>query len=123
MKTAAFSTSLSVRDIAASQAFYETLGFEPMGGDPAQGWLILKSGATIIGLFQGMFEGNRLTFNPGWDQDAQEVNPFEDVRAIADRMRGAGHDLGEENLPDAGGPGSFTVTDPDGNVVMVDQHR
>ncbi|MEO0487805.1 MAG: VOC family protein [Pseudomonadota bacterium] len=123
MKTAAFSTSLSVRDIAASRAFYETLGFEAMGGDPDQGWLILKSGATIIGLFQNMFEGNRLTFNPGWDQDAQEVNPFDDVRAIANRLREAGHDLGEENLPETGGPGSFIVTDPDGNVVMVDQHR
>ncbi|MEO1796934.1 MAG: VOC family protein, partial [Pseudomonadota bacterium] len=71
MKTAAFSTSLSVADISASKAFYEDLGFETMGGDPAQGWLILKAGPTIIGLFQRMFEGNRLTFNPGWDQDAQ----------------------------------------------------
>ena len=122
MKTAAFSTSLAVADIAASQAFYEDLGFEPMGGDPAQGWLILKAGPTIIGLFQGMFEGNRLTFNPGWDQNAAEQDPFEDVRAIAATLREKGHALSDENLPEAG-PGSFSVTDPDGNVILVDQHR
>ncbi|MEM9437679.1 MAG: VOC family protein [Pseudomonadota bacterium] len=123
MKTAAFSTSLSVADLSASKAFYEDLGFETMGGDAGQGWLILKSGPTIIGLFQGMFEGNRLTFNPGWDQDAQEQNPFEDVRAVAAKLRDKGHVLGEENLGSAEGPGSFTVTDPDGNVILVDQHR
>ncbi|MEM8590932.1 MAG: VOC family protein [Pseudomonadota bacterium] len=123
MKTAAFSTSLSVADLAASKAFYEDLGFETMGGDADQGWLILKSGPTIVGLFQGMFKGNRLTFNPGWDQDAQAVDPFEDVRAIAQSLRAKGHTLSEENLPDASGPGSFTVTDPDGNVILVDQHR
>lgn len=122
MKTAAFSTSLSVADISASKAFYEDLGFETMGGDPDQGWLILKAGPTIIGLFQGMFEGNRLTFNPGWDQDAQPQDPFEDVRSLADALRAKGHTLGEEAL-EGTGPGSFTVTDPDGNVILVDQHR
>jgi len=94
-----------------------------MGGDADQGWLILKSGSTAIGLFQGMFEGNRLTFNPGWDQDAQEQNPFEDVRAIAGRLKDKGHALGDENLSADAGPGHFTVTDPDGNVILVDQHR
>lgn len=123
MQTAAFSVSLAVKDLAASKAFYEDLGFEAMGGDPDQGWLILKSGATVIGLFQGMFERNLLTFNPGWDQNAEPRDPFEDVRAIAARLKAKGHALGEETLPEAGGPGSFTVTDPDGNVILVDQHR
>ena len=123
MKTASFSVSLSVQDLAASRAFYEDLGFEAMGGDASQGWLILVSGTTVIGLFQGMFEGNRLTFNPGWDQSAQHVDPFEDVRTIAARMRDRGHELGEEHLAGSGGPGSFTVTDPDGNIVLIDQHR
>ncbi|MEL6549984.1 MAG: VOC family protein [Pseudomonadota bacterium] len=122
MKTAAFSTSLAVKDLATSRAFYEELGFDTMGGDPDQGWLILKAGPTIIGLFQGMFEGNRLTFNPGWDQNAQPQDPFEDVRALATRLKGAGLELGEANLPEDG-PGSFTVMDPDGNIILVDQHR
>ncbi|MEM1232704.1 MAG: VOC family protein [Pseudomonadota bacterium] len=122
MKTAAFSMSLAVADLAASRAFYEDLGFEPMGGDADQGWLILKSGPTIIGLFQGMFDANLMTFNPGWDQDAQNQDPFEDVRAIAEKLRAKGHALAGEKL-DGEGPGSFTVTDPDGNVILVDQHR
>ncbi|MCH2075683.1 MAG: VOC family protein [Rhodobacteraceae bacterium] len=123
MKTAAFSTSLAVQDLAAPRAFYEDLGFEAMGGDADQGLLILKSGPTIIGLFQGMFEQNLLTFNPGWNQNAEAQDPFEDVRDIASKLRNKGHELAQENLPEGGGPGSFTVTDPDGNIMLVDQHR
>lgn len=123
MKTAAFSTSLAVKDLAASRAFYEDLGFETLGDYSDQGWMILKSGPTIIGLFQGMFDQNLLTFNPGWDQEAQAQDPFEDVRTIAAKLRDKGHALAQENLPEEGGPGSFTVTDPDGNIILVDQHR
>ena len=114
--------SLAVADLAKSQAFYQDLGFEPMGGDADQGWLILKSGSTIIGLFQGMFDANLMTFNPGWDQNAQDQDPFEDVRDIAARLRDKGHALAAEKL-DGAGPGSFTITDPDGNVILIDQHR
>ncbi len=123
MKTASFSTSLAVKDLAVSRAFYEDLGFEPMGGDADQGWLILKSGTTVIGIFQGMFEGNMLTFNPGWDQSAQAVDPFEDVRSIAAGLKEKGHEIAGETGLEGTGPGSFIVTDPDGNVILVDQHR
>lgn len=115
--------SLSVSDLAASRAFYEDLGFDVMGDYSEAGWMILKAGPTIIGLFSGMFEGNRMTFNPGWNQDAAPQDPFEDVREMAKRLKAAGHDLGEEALDAPEGPGSFTITDPDGNVILVDQHR
>ena len=123
MHLGAFSISLAVKDLATSQAFYEALGFSEFGGNADQGWLILKSGDTIIGLFQGMFEKNMLTFNPGWDQNAQNTDPFDDVRAIQERLKEAGLTLDVEADPDAEGPAQIMLTDPDGNPVLIDQHR
>lgn len=123
MSIGAFSISLAVKDIEASRTFYETLGFTTMGGDQSQGWLIMKNGSTIIGLFQGMFEKNCLTFNPGWDQNAQNVDDFEDVRDLQKRLAAAGLDVGDMIDPDTSGPAHFTLTDPDGNPVLIDQHR
>lgn len=121
MKLGAFSISLAVRDIAASRAFYEKLGFEVFGGNQDQNWLILKNGDTVIGLFQGMFEKNMLTFNPGWDQAAQPLEGFEDVRALHQRLAGAGLDTGAP-IESGSGPAHFTLTDPDGNPILIDQH-
>ena len=119
-----FSVSLAVRDLAASRAFYEALGFEVMGGEATQGWLILRNATATIGLFQGMFARNMLTFNPGWDRNAQEVPGAEDIRSIAASLRKAGADLSNETgLDAASGPASFIVTDPDGNPVLIDQHH
>ena len=117
-----FSVSLTVRDITASKAFYERLGFVQILGDTAQGWAIMKNGSTNIGLFQGAFERNTLTFNPGWDQDGSPLGAFEDVRVIQRRLREAGLDTGAE-IDSASGPAGFTVTDPDGNPILFDQHR
>ncbi|HEV7661012.1 MAG TPA: VOC family protein [Allosphingosinicella sp.] len=117
-----FSVSLSVTNIGAAKAFYEKLGFVQIGGDPAQHWVIMKSGSTNIGLFQGMFPRNALTFNPGWDQDGSPTGAFEDVRSIQRRLRAAGLDVGAE-IASASGPASFSVTDPDGNPILFDQHR
>ena len=122
MHLGAFSMSLTVKDLAASKAFYELLGFEMMGGDADHGYLILKSGDTIIGLFQGMFEKNLLTFNPGWDQNAQPLDSFEDVRAIQARLKASGVELTEETDPEGSGPGHITLIDPDGNPILIDQH-
>ena len=116
-----FSVSLTVRDIGASKAFYERLGFVQVLGDTAQGWAIMKNGGTNIGLFQGAFERNTLTFNPGWDQDGSPLDTFEDVRAIQRRLREAGLDTGAA-IDSASGPAAFTVTDPDGNPILFDQH-
>lgn len=124
MKLGAFSISLAVKDIHASKAFYETLGFVPFGGNLDQGWLILKNEGTLIGLFQGMFEQNLLTFNPGWDSDARAVDPFTDVREIQKRLRDAGIAIeSEADESTATGPAHFLVRDPDGNGILVDQHR
>ena len=123
MQLGAFSISLAVKDLAASRQFYEMLGFTQFGGDPAQNWLILKNGAHIIGLFQGMFARNMLTFNPGWDQDAKPVDPFTDVRELHRRLRAEGVAFVAEAIEGTSGPGSFVVADPDGNPVLVDQHR
>lgn len=123
MQLGAFSVSLAVRDLAASQAFYEKLGFARTGGNPEQNWVILKNGTTVIGLFQGMFEKNILTFNPGWNNDAEEVNPFTDVRQIQQMLQDHGLDLNETTDPDGAGPGYVTLTDPDGNPILIDQHR
>ncbi len=122
MQLGAFSISLSVKDLAKSMAFYQDLGFDHFGGQVEHNYAIMKNGETLIGLFQGMFEGNILTFNPGWDQSAGEVNPFEDVREIKDKVKAAGHAVEQEQGGDAG-PGSFVVIDPDGNPVLIDQHR
>jgi lactoylglutathione lyase len=116
-----FSVSLTVRDIGAAKAFYEKLGFVQIGGDPAQNWVIMKNGTTNIGLFQGMFPRNLLTFNPGWDHDGRPTGAFEDVRSLQRRLRAAGLDVGAP-IDTAAGPASFTVTDPDGNPILFDQH-
>ncbi len=123
MDLGAFSVSLTVKDLAASQAFYEKLGFTTMGGDATQGWLILKNGDHIVGLFQGMFEKNMLTFNPGWDQNAQALPTFTDVRELQRRLKAQGVTFMTEADESTTGPGSFVVVDPDGNPVLVDQHR
>lgn len=117
-----FSVSLTVRDIEASKAFYEKLGFRQVFGDMAQHWVIMQNGATNIGLFQGMFPRNTLTFNPGWDHDGQPTASFEDVRVIQRRLHDAGLDTGAA-IESASGPASFMVTDPDGNPILFDQHR
>jgi catechol 2,3-dioxygenase-like lactoylglutathione lyase family enzyme len=118
----AFSISLAVKDIAASKAFYEKFGFKTMGGDQAQRWLILKNGDHIIGLFQGMFEKNMLTFNPGWDQNAQNLPSFLDVRELQRQLKAQGVQLTSEADESTTGPAHFVATDPDGNPILVDQH-
>lgn len=123
MELGAFSVSLAVKDLAASRAFYEQLGFEAVMGEAEQGWLILRNGDHVIGLFQGMFERNLLTFNPGWDQQAQETGSFTDVRELQRRLREAGVELASEVDESGSGPGSFMIVDPDGNPVLFDQHR
>lgn len=122
MKLGTFSLSLAVKDIKASHAFYEKLGFSSVMGDPAQNWLILRNGDTTIGLFQGMFESNVLTFNPGWDQQAKPLKEFEDIRAIQKRLKASGLKLDSEADESTTGPASLTLTDPDGNSILFDQH-
>jgi lactoylglutathione lyase len=118
----AFSISLTVKDIQASKDFYEKLGFRELGGDITQNWLIMKSGDHVIGLFQGMFEKNMLTFNPGWDQNAQPTSPFMDVREIQRRLKAQGVDLQTEADEGTTGPAHLMVVDPDGNPILIDQH-
>lgn len=122
MQLGAFSLSLTVKDIAASAAFYEKLGFTRFGGDISQNWLILKNGDTLIGLFQGMFEKNMLTFNPGWNQDAKPLDSFTDVRELQRELKAQGTPFISEADEGTTGPASFIVVDPDGNPVLVDQH-
>lgn len=122
MQLGNFSVSLAVKDIAASRAFYEKLGFIAWGGDQAQNWLILKNGSTVIGLFQGMFERNILTFNPGWDSDANTLPEFTDVRDLQRELKSQGVKLLSEADDTTSGPASFMVEDPDGNQILVDQH-
>jgi catechol 2,3-dioxygenase-like lactoylglutathione lyase family enzyme len=123
MNLGAFSVSLAVKDIEASRDFYAKLGFEPAGGDIEQNWLILRNGDHVIGLFQGMFEDNILTFNPGWDQQARETVSFTDVRELQKSLKEQGVAFATEADESGEGPGSFVVVDPDGNPVLVDQHR
>lgn len=123
MELGAFSVSLAVKDLQASKAFYEKLGFSDMGGVPDENWLIMTNGTAVIGLFQGMFDKNILTFNPGWDQEAQEVNPFTDVRELQKKLKAAGVELTTQADEVTKGPASFTLVDPDGNPILVDQHR
>lgn len=122
MQLGAFSVSLTVKDIAASQAFYQKLGFEVFGGDAAHNWLILKNGDCIIGLFQGMFDKNILTFNPGWDSDARQLESFTDVRELQRQLKAQGVALESEADESTTGPASFVVVDPDGNPILIDQH-
>ncbi|HLA64589.1 MAG TPA: VOC family protein [Rhodothermales bacterium] len=122
MQLGNFSVSLAVKDLAASRAFYEHLGFTTFAGDPAQNWLILKNGAAIIGLFQGMFDRNTLTFNPGWDGEANALADFTDIREIQRELKGQGIAFMAEADETTTGPAHFMVFDPDGNPVLVDQH-
>ncbi|TDJ74547.1 MAG: VOC family protein [Planctomycetota bacterium] len=122
MELGAFSVSLAVKDLAASRAFYEKLGFEEKGGNAAQNWLILRNGTTTIGLFQGMFEENIMTFNPGWNSDAKKLEKFTDVRELQRRLKAAGLELTSEADESTTGPASLTLADPDGNVILLDQH-
>lgn len=122
MKLGAFSVSLSVKDIHVSRAFYEKLGFEIFGGDIDQNYLIMKNGSTLIGLFQGMFENNILTFNPGWNENAETLDDYDDVRAIQKTIKAEGITLESEADENSSGPASIVVTDPDGNTILIDQH-
>jgi lactoylglutathione lyase len=122
MQLGAFSVSLAVKDIEASRAFYAKFGFEVFGGDAAQNWLILKNGDVIIGIFQGMFEENILTFNPGWDGNAQPLDAFTDVRELQRELKAQGVEFMAEADESTTGPASFIAVDPDGNPILVDQH-
>jgi len=123
MKLGAFSVSLAVKDIEASKQFYQKLGFTTLGGNQAQNWLILKNGDHVIGLFQGMFEKNILTFNPGWDSSAQPLPEFTDVRELQRQLKAQGMTFTSEADETTTGPASFTLEDPDGNPILFDQHR
>lgn len=122
MTLGCLSVSLAVKDIAASREFYEQTGFATMGGDQAQGWLILKNEPHVIGLFQGMFDKSILTFNPGWDQNAQKLDTFTDVRELQRHLKVAGVTLTDECDESTTGPAHITLTDPDGNPILIDQH-
>ena len=122
MDLGTFSVSLAVKDIAVSRAFYEKLGFEAFGGDASEGWLIMKCPSCVIGLFQGMFEKNILTFNPGWDSSAQPLDSFTDVREIQEKLKADGIEFASEADETTTGPASFVIMDPDGNPILVDQH-
>jgi predicted lactoylglutathione lyase len=122
MQLGAFSVSLAVKDIVASKAFYEMLGFTVFHGHQEQNWLILKNGDTVIGLFQGMFENNILTFNPGWNQNAEPLSDFTDVRELQRQLKANGIPLMTEADETTTGPASFMIADPDGNTILIDQH-
>ena len=122
MNLGAFSISLAVKDIEASRVFYEKFGFKPVMGDASQNWLILKNGDHVIGLFQGMFENNIITFNPGWDQNTQPLDTFTDVRELQRQLKAQGVELQSEADENSTGPASFMAVDPDGNTILVDQH-
>jgi len=122
MKLGAFSMSLAVKDIHKSKAFYENLGFKVFAGEIEKNYLILKNGNSLIGLFQGMFENNILTFNPGWDENANKLEDFDDVRTIQQHLKKEGVKLETEADETTSGPASFVVLDPDGNAILIDQH-
>ena len=122
MQLGAFSISLAVKDLEASRRFYEKFGFKAFAGDAAQNWLILKNGDHVIGLFQGMFEKNILTFNPGWDSDARKLGSFTDIRELQRQLKAQGVPLQQEADESTTGPASFVAVDPDGNSIFVDQH-
>lgn len=122
MELGCFSISLAVKDLKKSKAFYEALGFSVFHGEESQGWLIMKGSNLNIGLFQGMFEKNILTFNPGWDNNAQALDTFTDVRVLQKQLKEKGIKIENEADESGSGPGSFSVIDPDGNPVLIDQH-
>ena len=123
MKLGCFSISLAVKDIKASEQFYRKLGFEIYHGEADKGWLIMKNGETNIGLFQGMFDKNIMTFNPGWNHAGKDVDDYTDVRQIQQSLKGHGVELEVETDESASGPAHIVFTDPDGNQIMIDQHR
>lgn len=123
MKLGAFSVSLAVKDLNVSKEFYEKLGFSVFAGDEKMNYLIMKNGNSLIGLFQGMFEGNILTFNPGWDENASPLDSFDDVREIQASLKKDNISLTSEADPVTSGPASITLIDPDGNAILIDQHR
>lgn len=123
MELGAFSTSLAVKDLAASKQFYEKLGFETVGGDEGQKYLIMRNGENSIGLFEGMFDKNIMTFNPGWDANCNDLEKFADVRDIQAAFKQAGITLATEADPNSQGPASISLLDPDGNAILIDQHR
>ncbi|PKL81137.1 MAG: glyoxalase [Ignavibacteriae bacterium HGW-Ignavibacteriae-4] len=123
MDLGAFSVSLSVKNLAVSKEFYEKLGFSEMGGGMEMNYLIMKNGTTLIGLFQGMFDGNILTFNPGWDSVGEKKDPYEDIREIQKKIKSSGITMVNEVDESGEGPANFILTDPDGNVLLFDQHR
>ncbi len=122
MKLGCFSVSLAVKDLAASKAFYEKIGFEVFAGEEAHGFLIMKNGETNIGLFQGMFDKNILTFNPGWNQNAETLEDFDDVQALHGFFQSKGIEITQTTVTGEKGPASFSVQDPDGNQILIDQH-
>lgn len=122
MELGAFSVSLAVKDIEASKLFYEKLGFTVFAGDQTQNWLVLKNGESTIGLFQGMFKENILTFNPGWSRDATELREFTDIRVLQRQLKDRGIKMITEADESSTGPASFMISDPDGNSILVDQH-
>ena len=123
MKLGAFSISLSVKDLQISKEFYEKLGFTVFGGDTKMNYLIMKNGNSLIGLFQGMFDKNIITFNPGWDENASPLDSFDDVREIQASLKKDNIELNSEADSVTSGPASITLTDPDGNQILIDQHR
>jgi lactoylglutathione lyase len=123
MKLGSFSVSLNVKDVQKSKEFYENLGFEVFGGDIAQNWLIMKNESYFIGLFQGMFDKNILTFNPGWNENAENLDSFMDVRDLQKELKSKGIKIISEADESSEGPASFTLEDPDGNPILIDQHR
>ena len=123
MKLGAFSISLSVKDLDTSKQFYEKLGFTVLAGEKDKNYLIMKNEDSLIGLFQGMFEGNILTFNPGWDTNGQNLENFDDIRDIQSQLKNDGVLINPEIDPKTTGPANMIITDPDGNVILIDQHR
>lgn len=123
MKLGAFSVSLSVKYLKISKEFYENLGFSFLAGGMDKNYLIMKNENSLIGLFQGMFEGNILTFNPGWDENGKDIDTFIDIREIQQELKDKGIDIGTEIDKSTSGPASFMTTDPDGNIILIDQHR
>jgi len=122
MELGAFSVSLAVKDIEAAKLFYQKLGFTVFAGDQSQNWLIMKNGDHAVGLFQGMFDKNILTFNPGWNSDAQPVGEFMDIRELQRQLKDRGVEMILEADESSTGPASFMIADPDGNTILVDQH-
>ena len=122
MELGAFSVSLAVNNIEESKVFYQKLGFDIIGGDQSQNWLILRSGGHTIGLFQGMFDGNIMTFNPGWDKNCKTLESYTDVRELLKEFEAQGINIEQKSINGESGPSSFSIKDPDGNSILIDQH-